>query len=197
MPNPNEAGTAQTAAPSGASPQTPAPESKPESKPEAKAGQESPSNENHKPANATASEPEKKFTQADVDGIVKERLARQEKAFYKSLGVEGKEGLDSVLKNAKSDHEELVLSKNNIAQGRYEDVKIHFRGKGIELTPEALAEEVKTHPEWLEKKTESNDSSQVQPIGASKGEDKGKSEIDEINKMYGTHIGQKDFKPKI
>lgn len=115
----------------------------------------------------------KTLTQDEVNAIVKDRLARQEKAdtekFLKQLGVEKPEDIDSIVKKAqsydttkkaydetapalKTAREELTLIKNDIEPNRYEDVRLHFKGKGVELTEEALKAELATHPEWKSNK---------------------------------------------
>lgn len=52
--------------------------------------------------------------------------------------------------------ERLALLESGIDKDRYEDAKFILKGKGLEITPEAIANELATHPEWKkgeEKKT--------------------------------------------
>ena len=94
-------------------------------------------------------EPEKKFTQDDLNNIVKERIGK----FYKKYGVSTAEEFDKLINSykdkSKSQEEDLAFLKNNIKNERFDDVKIYFKGKGEELNAENLANEVKAHPEWV------------------------------------------------
>ena len=52
--------------------------------------------------------------------------------------------------------ERLALLESGIDKDRYEDAKFILKGKGLEITPETIANELATHPEWKrgeEKKT--------------------------------------------
>lgn len=49
-----------------------------------------------------------------------------------------------------------VLNQADVDPARYDDVLVHFKGKGIELTPETLATELNTHKEWMKQLPNSN-----------------------------------------
>lgn len=149
-----------------------------------------------KPGNANNPEPnkvgaDKQFTQEQVNEIIKDRLAQQEHSILKKLGVEKFEDVGKEIASGKLARQELILSKNNIAEGRYDDVLTHFKGKGQELSDEALKEVVKTHPEWV-KQTAKPEPKQdgFFNLGHPEHKDEGKNEWDEVNKMFGTHIGE-------
>lgn len=130
----------------------------------------------------------KTFTQEQLDEIIKDRLDKQEKSFLKKLGVDNFEDIGKEIANGKLARQELLLSKNNIAEGRYDDVLTHFKGKGQELTDESLKEVVKTHPEWV-KPAPAPDKKGFIDIGHPEHKEDGKSDVDELNKLFGTHIG--------
>lgn len=126
------------------------------------------------------------FTQADVDEIVGKRLERDRKAFCKRLGVEDEEGIDALLaraaeaESAKASLAEArakiaelsemqALLTHDVSPARYDDVRAHFKGKGIELSGESLAHELQTHPEWLNKREgEAAPKTTIQALGADK-----------------------------
>ena len=108
----------------------------------------------------------KTFTQDDVNKFVRERLERDRQSFYKRYGVEDREGLDALIGKAQSYEimderynnmlqennglkEELAFVKNNINPERYDDVKAYFKGKELKFDVNSLANELETHPEWL------------------------------------------------
>lgn len=134
-------------------------------------------------------DPAKKFTQEDIDNAVKDRLERAEQSFLKKAGVSSFEELGKKLSEGNSAKVELVLTKNNIADDRHDDVITHFKGKGKDLTEEALAEAVKTHPEWLKKVEKSSNPAPQVKVGQSENPPKQQDDIEELNKAFGTHIG--------
>ena len=44
--------------------------------------------------------------------------------------------------------EKIALMESGIDKDRYEDAKFILKGKGLEITPETIANELATHPEW-------------------------------------------------
>lgn len=115
---------------------------------------------------------EQLLTQEQVNQIVQERLKRQNEAFFKKYGVENGDELTEKLKlsedyknmeerytkaNLKVSElsEQLAFIENHIDKNRYDDVKTYFKGKGLEFSSDELLKAISTHPEWLEKKPES------------------------------------------
>ena len=45
--------------------------------------------------------------------------------------------------------EENALLKSEVVPEKWEDAKLIIKGKGLQVTPETIASELATHPEWL------------------------------------------------
>lgn len=84
-------------------------------------------------------ESEKKFTQQDLDNIIKGRLERVNKEIEELKALNRETEI------------KLAFTTNHINKDREEDIKIWFKGKGEELTSATLLDALKTHPEWAEK----------------------------------------------
>lgn len=112
---------------------------------------------------------EKMLTQSQVDEIVgRTRTETREKTckdFYSRYGVNDEAGMDEVVGRSqkydllREDFDRvsneladvkvrLALMDSGIAPERFEDAKLILSGKGLEITPENIAVEVETHPEW-------------------------------------------------
>jgi len=108
------------------------------------------------PSTDDSDKEEKKFTQTDLNNIIKGRLEKVYKEIDE-LKTQTKE-LEE-LKKQKSELEEknkeseitLAFITNHIDKEREEDIKIWFKGKGEEITNTTLQEALKSHPEWAEK----------------------------------------------
>ena len=133
--------------------------------------------ENEESATDTEESVSKTFTQEQVNNVIKERLERANKSFLKRYGLENREALDDIVNKAlsydlmdekynalidenSSLKEKLAFIENNIDNNRIDDVRAYFKGKELEFNNETLAEELKTHPEWLNVK-EVNDTPQT------------------------------------
>ena len=107
-----------------------------------------------------------KLTQEEVNALVVERLKKQKETFLKKYGVDDETKLDELVDKAKlhdemkeqletlkssnaSLTEKLAFIENNINPERYEDIRIYFKGKGEEFTPENLLKALSTHKEWM------------------------------------------------
>ena len=127
---------------------------------------------------------EKKFTQAEVDKIVADRLKQKESSdmrkVYDKLGISSDEDLENIVKKAQAydgtkkaleetnsasqkTSEELAFIKNGIDDKRYDDVRLILKGKGKEITDENIKTELSTHPEWA--KQSKQESPTPNPIG--------------------------------
>lgn len=108
----------------------------------------------------------KTFTQEQVNDFIRDRLERDRQSFFNRYGVKDRTGLDDLVGKAQSYDvmneryetmkgensqlkEEMAFIKNNINPERYEDVKAYFKGKDLPFDTESLANELETHPEWL------------------------------------------------
>ena len=146
------------------------------------------------------------FTQEEVNEIVRERLERKAKAIYSKYGVEDETGFDDVFAKAQayaemkerydsigaeleaarneiaSYKEKAILSTNGILEDKADDVRTYFKGKGIELSDEALKTVLATHPEWVS----APKVAKPQPIGAPEpNPQKGETERERAEHMFG------------
>ena len=115
----------------------------------------------------------KTFTREMVNDIVRSRLEKDRKSFYKRYGVADRNGLDSLIGKSQSydvmkerydkikgDYsalqEKMAFLSNNINPAREDDIRAYFKGKGIEFNDTNLMNELATHPEWLNVKDNDN-----------------------------------------
>ena len=113
------------------------------------------------PKTDTEEQVEKLFNQAQVDEFITSRLNR----LYKRYGAENKAQLDEMVGKAQSYDimkerydglsnenaqlkEQIAFLKNSINPERYDDVRAHFKGKGLEFNNDNLVQELNGHPEW-------------------------------------------------
>ena len=101
---------------------------------------------------------EKTFTQAELDSIIQSRLGK----VYAKLGAKNADEFEQKLNESSSKlaetetklkqiEKDTALKDSNINPDRVKDVDIWFKGTGTEFSASALAEAVKTHPEWVSK----------------------------------------------
>lgn len=124
------------------------------------------SNEN----NQTEKNPtEKMFTQSQVNELVGRVRQEAREAAMKQLleryGVDTEDNLNTMFGNGQRYElldenyrgletkygdamTENALLKSQIVPGRWDDVKAILNSKGLEITPENIAYEMQTHPEW-------------------------------------------------
>lgn len=111
---------------------------------------------------------DKRYTKEDVNDIVRGRINK----IFGKYGVNKTEELDKVVEKGKA-YDELktkydallekqVFTDNKIKEDRIDDVKTYFKGKGLQLENNILAEVVKTHPEWV---IVENDNNKIEKIG--------------------------------
>lgn len=142
------------------------------------------------------------FTQEQVNEIVRERLERSSKSIYERYGVSDEKGLDELVAMAqayqttKSEYSELqkenaglreriVFSENGILPEKQDDARTYFKGKGLEMSDEALKQVLQTHPEWVSAKPQSVQTTTVVPIGKDRYEPELKDEESEAAKVFG------------
>lgn len=100
--------------------------------------------------------------------IIRERLRRDREKLFKDYGVQNQEELDALVgkgekvnpleerlsklsEEVQSYRLEKTFAKNKIRPEKQEDVKIYFKGKGIDLNDDNLTKELATHEEWISK----------------------------------------------
>lgn len=134
------------------------------------ASEEATKNEETSQAENNDSQPEKKFTQEQVNEMMRKRIEREKNSIFnkhkEKYGVENEEGLDEMFKKSQSYdamkeryeniltakaelEKELAFLRNNIEPSKEEDILAHFKGKEMEFNEESLKAELQTHPEWL------------------------------------------------
>lgn len=149
-------------------------------------------------------EPEKTFTQKQVDDLIKARLERRTKSLLKRYGVETPEELDDLigksqaydvmkeryenikLENAQLKERNAFLTKG-VSPDREDDIRAHFKGKEIEFNEENLAKELETHPEWLKVVEEDKTpKTTIKKLGVEHSEHKvPESESEKMNRIFG------------
>lgn len=137
------------------------------------------------------------ITTEKLNSIVRERLEKDRKAFFKRYGVSSTEELDTIL--GKAENSDVIASKyeklanelnelkteklfnsHDVREDRMEDIKFYFKGKGIELNKENLEKELATHKEWL------TNSPYLETLGADKKGEKHKESDKELaERLYG------------
>ena len=155
------------------------------------------------------SKPERMFSKSQVNDIMKRRIERSHNAFFTRYGVKDLQELDNLVGQSRSygplkerfdeldkGHNEQTealkdLQKRyafrvgNIDEKRISDIETYFKGKNLEIDEKTLAQELKTHPEWIKKV------GSVQPIGA---EASGGPDVDErelASKYFGVNLTRK------
>ncbi len=87
--------------------------------------------------------------------------------------------------------EENALLKSEVIPEKWEDAKLIIRGKGLDVTPETIASEIATHPEWKKLAVEGEETmgqGQVTPklevLGNERSDQKQAPSDDEIINKY-------------
>lgn len=114
----------------------------------------------------TPAQPERTYTKAEIIDLMKKRVDRSHKAFFKRYGVNNLQELDDAFKykeqylglqNKYNDlNRELAFIKNNVSPERYEDIIAYFKGKDLEFNEQELINQLATHPEWLKQQPTAN-----------------------------------------
>lgn len=148
--------------------------------------------------NATATT----FTQAQVDEIVSNRLKKEHERIFKRYNVADFDECDSFMGKAQaydvmkerydqmqtenvSNREYIALLKNNIKPEKYDEVKAYFKGKGVELTEEALSSEMSEHDYWLNTPTNTAQKTTITKLGAEATEKPKFDEKELASKIFG------------
>ncbi len=147
-------------------------------------------------------ESSRNYTQEQVNEIVRGRLERASKALYDRYGVGGEKELDelvgmaqayqtmksrydAMLADNKSLKEQIMFHANAVLPEREDDVRTYFKGKGLEMSDEALKQVLISHPEWLAQASKPAPTTTIVPLGG-QAEDETKPDPEaEAAKMFG------------
>lgn len=114
---------------------------------------------------------------AELRDELKQEVMRE---FFEKFGVQDEAEMDNVFGKGQqydilnedftrqgSDltamREENVLLKSDIIPEKWEDAKLILKGKGLEITPENIAQEMATHPEWNKVQESAKQGNDVNP----------------------------------
>lgn len=147
--------------------------------------------------------PEKTFTQAELNELVKKRLERERKSIFNRYNVENREALDIMIGKAQSFdtlqerydaltnenenlRQEMAFIRNHIKDDRRDDVLAYFKGKGLTLDVESLKQEIATHPEWQNEPEPVKQVHTITKIGQEREiPKKSESDDEKINRLFG------------
>lgn len=155
------------------------------------------------------SKPERTFTREQVNEIMKRRVERSHNAYYSRYGVKNLQELDDLFGQSKSygplkekfdelekNHNDLDSSYKdlqkryafrvgNIDEKRIDDIEAYFKGKNLDIDENTLAQELKTHPEWIKKV------GKIQAIGAESTPSPEMDERELASKYFGVNLKKK------
>ena len=155
------------------------------------------------------SKPERMFTREQVNQIMKRRVERSHNAYLTRYGVKDLQELDNLVGQSRSygplkerfdelskGHGDLennykdlqrryAYKMGNIDEKRISDIEAYFKGKNIEIDENTLAQEIKTHPEWVKKV------GKVQAIGAESTPGPEVDEREMASKYFGVDLKKK------
>lgn len=121
------------------------------------------------------SSPERMFTKSEINDMMRKRVERSHNAFFNRYNVKNLQELDELISKAMSwdeaeakndewskKYSDLELSHKdltkryaykvgNIDEKKISDIETYFKGKGIDIDETTLLEELKTHPDWVNK----------------------------------------------
>lgn len=157
------------------------------------------------PATEPQADRSKALTKDEVNEIVRERLAKRDRAMFAKYGVSDEAGLDELFAKAgesdglkaklselseesRSLKEKIAFFENGILPSKEDDVRTYFKGKGIEMSGEALRQVLETHPEWTSA-PQTTQKASPRAIGAEEGNGIGKrTEEEEAERMFGVRF---------
>lgn len=152
------------------------------------------------------SKPERTFTKSQVNDLMKKRIERSHNAFFNRYGVKDLAELDNLIGQSRSygplkerfdeldkNHNELndtykdlnkryAYKVGNINEKKIADIENYFKGKGIDIDENSLLEEIKTHPDWV------NKVSTIQQLGAEVQTSNENDMRTEAEKIFGVHL---------
>lgn len=75
-----------------------------------------------------------------------------------------------------------AFTSRNVRPELYNDIETYFKGKGLDITQDTLSEELKTHPDWM------NKASNVVPLGTETSTTPSTSERDLASSLLGVQL---------
>lgn len=159
-------------------------------------------NLSEKPQETGESKPERTFTKAEVNELMKKRVGRSHSAFFNRYGVKDLDELDKLFGQSnsygplKQQYDELTNSHNdlvkkyaylvnNVDNSRINDIETYFKGKNLQIDEITLAKELKNHPEWAGK------AGIVQNIGAEATPPIDVDERVEASRIFGVRLSKR------
>ena len=147
----------------------------------------------------TPAQPERTYTKNEIIDLMKKRVDRSHKAFFKRYGVNNLQELDDVFKykdqylglqNKYNDlTREMAFIKNNVSPERYEDIIAYFKGKDLEFNEQELLNQLATHPEWLKQQATTNpQSTTIKTLGSEAHSAPKPSDKDLASKLLGVKL---------
>lgn len=149
----------------------------------------------------------KKFTQEQVNDIMRKRIERERnsiiKKFGEKYGASDENGLDDIFKKSlsydvmkerydnivntnKGLEKELAFLRNNIEPSKEDDIMAHFKGKEMEFNEESLKSELQTHPEWLKVvEKDTTPETTITALSPERQNTPDRNEAEEMAKLFG------------
>lgn len=149
---------------------------------------------------------EQTFTKSQVNDLMKKRVQRSHNAFFNRYGVKDLKEMDDLFGKAGSydavkaetdelnrkygelDNQYKDLNKRygykscNIDEKKIADIETYFKGKGIDISEETLRQELKAHPDWV------NKVSTIQQLGAESATPSEKDMRAEASRLFGVKL---------
>ena len=141
-------------------------------------------NENNPGKMVTGDQEVQMFTKDQVNELRRKRVERSHNSFFTRYGVKDLAELDALFgksidyddakkmldemnqkySDLETGHRDLTkryaCKVGNVNPDKIADIETYFKGKGIDIDENTLAEELKTHPDWI------NKTATVQNIGS-------------------------------
>ena len=152
------------------------------------------------------SKPEQTFTKEQVNRLMQKRVERSHNAFFNRYGVKNLEELDNLVGKSRSydatmqlnaewekkyndlstQHTDLtkkyVFQSKNINPKKFGDIETYFKGKNIPIDENSLTEELKNHPDWV------NKTQTIENLGPAPSPNVGVNEAEIASQYFGVDL---------
>lgn len=154
---------------------------------------------NVEPTTPPAQEKEKTYTKPQVIEMMRARINRSHNAFFKRYGVKDLNELDARFAKI-AEYEKQIADlgvtnsglvrdnaylKHNIEPNRYGDVEAYFKGKGLKIDSDTLAQEIATHPEWVKAIMQPAPKTTIQTLSPERGHHIVETDEEKANRIFG------------